>query len=95
VHPASPASDNALVQSKPIQAVILHGFNDTFESKSCRSAMPSRSDITYFGAGPAPLSTDVLEEAAKALLNYNATGLGGTELPEALITPSSIFREAS
>lgn len=38
--------------------------------------MASRSDITYFGAGPASLPTDVLEEAAKALLNYNATGLG-------------------
>ncbi|KAK2589973.1 Phosphoserine transaminase [Conoideocrella luteorostrata] len=41
--------------------------------------MPSRSDITDFGAGPAPLSTIVLEEAAKALLNYNATGLGVAE----------------
>ncbi|KAI1640207.1 phosphoserine aminotransferase [Biscogniauxia mediterranea] len=41
--------------------------------------MPSRSDITWFGAGPALLPTDVLEEAAKALLNYNATGLGIAE----------------
>ncbi|KAL7622867.1 Phosphoserine transaminase [Parahypoxylon ruwenzoriense] len=41
--------------------------------------MPSRSDITYFGAGPALLPTDILEEAAKALLNYNGTGLGLAE----------------
>ncbi|KAJ8120833.1 hypothetical protein ONZ43_g2561 [Nemania bipapillata] len=41
--------------------------------------MPSRSDITHFGAGPASLPTDVLEEAAKALLDYNATGLGIAE----------------
>ncbi|KAI1358060.1 phosphoserine aminotransferase [Xylaria arbuscula] len=41
--------------------------------------MPSRSDITYFGAGPALLPTAVLEEAAKALLNYNDTGLGLAE----------------
>ncbi|KAI3327386.1 phosphoserine aminotransferase [Xylariaceae sp. AK1471] len=41
--------------------------------------MPSRSDITYFGAGPALLPTDVLEEAAKALINYNDTGLGIAE----------------
>ncbi|KAK3363692.1 phosphoserine aminotransferase [Lasiosphaeria hispida] len=41
--------------------------------------MPSRSDITYFGAGPALLPTDVLEEAAKALLNYHDTGLGIAE----------------
>ncbi|KAL7794256.1 phosphoserine aminotransferase [Trichoderma ceciliae] len=41
--------------------------------------MPSRADITHFGAGPAPMFTDVLEEAAKALLNYNATGIGIAE----------------
>lgn len=55
--------------------------------------MPSRSDVTYFGAGPALLPTDVLEEAAEALLNYNGTGLGGTALPEAPMTHSSIFQE--
>lgn len=38
-----------------------------------------------FGAGPALLPTAVLEEAAAALLNYNATGLGGMELPEAVV----------
>ena len=41
--------------------------------------MPSRSDITYFGAGPALLPTDILEEAAKALLNFHDTGLGIAE----------------
>lgn len=41
--------------------------------------MPSRSDITYFGAGPALLPTDILEDAAKALLNYDDTGLGIAE----------------
>lgn len=53
--------------------------------------MPSRADITHFGAGPAPMFTDVLEEAAKALLNYNETGIGSMELPETLISPSGIF----
>lgn len=38
--------------------------------------MPSRDEITYFGAGPAPLPTSVLEKAAQALVNYNNTGLG-------------------
>lgn len=42
--------------------------------------MPSRSDIYYFGAGPAPLPTPVLEEASKVLLNYNDTGVGITEI---------------
>ena len=41
--------------------------------------MPSRSEITYFGAGPAGLPTDVLEKAAQALLDYNGTGLGIAE----------------
>ncbi|KAM7220935.1 phosphoserine aminotransferase [Rhypophila decipiens] len=41
--------------------------------------MPSRSEITYFGAGPALLPTEVLEDAAKALINYQDTGLGIAE----------------
>ncbi|RAL60904.1 hypothetical protein DID88_010229 [Monilinia fructigena] len=41
--------------------------------------MPSRSEITYFGAGPALLPTDVLETSAAALVNYNGTGLGLAE----------------
>ncbi|KAI5924338.1 phosphoserine aminotransferase [Camillea tinctor] len=41
--------------------------------------MPDRTDITYFGAGPALLPTDVLEKAAQALLNFNNTGLGIAE----------------
>ncbi|KAK3316224.1 phosphoserine aminotransferase [Apodospora peruviana] len=41
--------------------------------------MPDRSEVTYFGAGPALLPTPVLEEAAQALLNYQDTGLGVAE----------------
>ncbi|KAL5614188.1 hypothetical protein BROUX41_000027 [Berkeleyomyces rouxiae] len=41
--------------------------------------MPSRSEITYFGAGPALLPTDVLETAAEALVNFQGTGLGIAE----------------
>ena len=41
--------------------------------------MPSRSEITYFGAGPALLPTAVLEQASQALLNYDSTGLGLAE----------------
>ncbi|KAI1438788.1 phosphoserine aminotransferase [Xylaria sp. CBS 124048] len=41
--------------------------------------MPERADVTYFGAGPALLPTDVLETAAQALLNYQNTGLGIAE----------------
>lgn len=42
--------------------------------------MPSREDVHYFGAGPAPLPTAVLEEASKVLLNYNDSGIGITEI---------------
>ena len=47
-----------------------------------------REDITYFGAGPAALPTEVLADAAVALQNYNETGLyvtsafpAGVQLP--------------
>ncbi|KAL4990184.1 pyridoxal phosphate-dependent transferase [Aspergillus falconensis] len=38
-----------------------------------------REDITYLGAGPAALPTDVLGTAAEALQNYEETGLGVAE----------------
>jgi phosphoserine aminotransferase len=41
--------------------------------------MPSREEITYFGAGPALLPTDVLKTAAEALVNFEDTGLGLAE----------------
>ncbi|EON96680.1 putative phosphoserine aminotransferase protein [Phaeoacremonium minimum UCRPA7] len=41
--------------------------------------MPTRSEITYFGAGPALLPTEVLEKAAQALVDYQGTGLGIAE----------------
>jgi phosphoserine aminotransferase len=43
--------------------------------------MPSRDEVTYFGAGPALLPTSVLEKAAQALVNYNNTGLGLAGIP--------------
>ncbi|KAL4955451.1 pyridoxal phosphate-dependent transferase [Aspergillus filifer] len=38
-----------------------------------------REDITYLGAGPAALPSDVLATAAEALQNYEDTGLGVAE----------------
>ncbi|KAH7011354.1 phosphoserine aminotransferase [Ilyonectria destructans] len=34
--------------------------------------MPSRSDTTGFGVGPAALPTEIIEDAAQALMNYRA-----------------------
>jgi phosphoserine aminotransferase len=56
--------------------------------------MPSRSDITYFGAGPALLPTDVLEDAAKALLNYDDTGLGIAEHSHRSQIATTLINEA-
>ena len=42
--------------------------------------MPGRHDVHYFGPGPAPLPTPVLEEASRVLLNYNDSGIGIAEM---------------
>lgn len=42
--------------------------------------MPTREEIAYFGAGPAPLPTPVLEAGAQAFLNYESTGLSLAEI---------------
>lgn len=56
--------------------------------------MPSRSDITYFGAGPALLPTNVLEKAAEALVNYEGTGLGLAEHSHRSEIATKILNEA-
>ncbi|CZT08489.1 related to 3-phosphoserine aminotransferase [Rhynchosporium agropyri] len=56
--------------------------------------MPSREDITYFGAGPALLPTNVLAKAAEALVNFNNTGLGLAEISHRSETATTILNEA-
>lgn len=56
--------------------------------------MPDRSEITYFGAGPAGLPTDVLEVASQALLNFNDTGLGLAEHSHRSELATNIINEA-
>jgi phosphoserine aminotransferase len=56
--------------------------------------MPTRSEITYFGAGPAALPTDVLETAAKALVDYQGTGLGIAEHSHRSALATNIINEA-
>ncbi|TDZ26461.1 Phosphoserine aminotransferase [Colletotrichum orbiculare MAFF 240422] len=56
--------------------------------------MPTRADITYFGAGPALLPTDVLETAAQALLDFNGTGLGIAEHSHRSEIATNIIEEA-
>ena len=56
--------------------------------------MPSRSEVSYFGAGPAPLPTPALEESAKALLNFNDTGLSLAEISHRSPTANKIIADA-
>jgi phosphoserine aminotransferase len=56
--------------------------------------MPSRGDIYYFGAGPAPLPTPVLEEASKVLLNYKDGGIGITEISHRSADANEILSNA-
>lgn len=53
-----------------------------------------RGDILYLGAGPAALPTDVLEDASKALLNYEGTGLGIGEHSHRSAHAAKIIEEA-
>ena len=56
--------------------------------------MPSRSEVAYFGAGPAPLPTPVIEDAAQALTNFNGTGLGLGEVSHRSPTANKILADA-
>ncbi|KAK8058356.1 phosphoserine aminotransferase [Apiospora phragmitis] len=56
--------------------------------------MPSRSDITYFGAGPAALPTDVLQTASQALVDFQGTGLGIAEHSHRSAIATKILEEA-
>ena len=55
--------------------------------------MPSRSDITYFGAGPAGLSTEILEDGARVLVYYQNTDLGLAEHSHRSAIAANIINE--
>jgi phosphoserine aminotransferase len=56
--------------------------------------MPSRDELAYFGAGPAPLPTPVIEAGGKAFVNYNDTGLGLAEISHRSPTANAVLAEA-
>lgn len=55
--------------------------------------MPSREEVAYFGAGPAPLPTSVIEAGGKAFVNYKDTGLGLAEISHRSPTANEILAE--
>jgi phosphoserine aminotransferase len=56
--------------------------------------MPSRDQVFYFGAGPAPLPTAVLSRAADALLNYQDMGIGLCEISHRSAQANQILADA-
>lgn len=55
--------------------------------------MPSRQEVSYFGAGPAPLPTPVVEAGAKAFINFNDSGLGLGEISHRSPTANKILED--
>lgn len=62
------ASHSMMIDSRASQATYPYSMSQ------------DRAATHNFAAGPSPLPTHVLEEAAKGLLNYNGTGIGICEL---------------
>lgn len=56
--------------------------------------MPDRSEVAYFGAGPAPVPTPVIEESAKAFVNFDNTGLSLAEISHRSPTANKILADA-
>lgn len=55
--------------------------------------MPSREEVAYFGAGPAPLPTTVLTKGAQAFVNYEDTGLSLAEISHRSATANQILAD--
>lgn len=56
--------------------------------------MPSREETSYFGAGPAPLPTPIIESSAKALVNFENTGIGLSEISHRSPTANKVLADA-
>lgn len=56
--------------------------------------MPPRDQTHYFGAGPAPLPTAVLEEATRVLLNYKDLGYGIAEMSHRSSQANEVLADA-
>ena len=55
--------------------------------------MPPREEVAYFGAGPAPLPTSVLEDSAKAMVNFENSGLSLCEISHRSSTANRILAD--
>lgn len=55
------------------------------------ASMPTRAEVSYFGAGPAPLPTKILEAGAQAFVNFEDSGLGLAEISHRSPTATKIL----
>ena len=55
--------------------------------------MPQRAEVCYFGAGPAPLPTAVLEAGAQAFVNFEQSGLSLVEISHRSPTATKILKD--
>lgn len=55
--------------------------------------MPSREEVAYFGAGPAPMPTAVLEKGAQAFVNFEDTGLSLAEISHRSATANKVLAD--
>ncbi|KAL8856814.1 MAG: hypothetical protein Q9178_006651 [Gyalolechia marmorata] len=55
--------------------------------------MPDRSAVAYFGAGPAPLPTEVLLKGAEAFVNFQDTGLSLVEISHRSQTATQVLTD--
>ena len=56
--------------------------------------MPTREEIAYFGAGPAPLPTPILEAGAASFLNHQNSGLSLAEISHRSSTANNVLADA-
>ena len=55
--------------------------------------MPQRAEVCYFGAGPAPLPTQVLVAGAQAFVNFEDCGLSLAEISHRSPTAAGILKD--
>jgi phosphoserine aminotransferase len=56
--------------------------------------MPERSEVAYFGAGPARLPNPVMQAASEAIFNFESTGLSLAEISHRSPTANKIIADA-
>ena len=58
-----------------------------------KANMPAREEVNYFGAGPAPLPTPVIEAGAQAFVNFENSGLSLAEISHRSPTATKILAD--